>query len=125
MTDQESIVEDAEESDDPLEFLRQIMNGEDPRSGSELVLLANTIDEFSDGSPSKKEWNGLLELIQRQYSKCRVPISSSLSAGKTLAEYKHSKKKQSESGSEGGASSIDPLTDEEVRTFLSVFDDEF
>lgn len=103
------------------------MNGQDPRRLSDIYTLVLDIDEFSDGVPSASDWAEVVDLVMNRYKYYPVPLSESMNATKTLAEYIYPKRKQIDIRE---SSALDdavtrPLTPEEVDLFAERFNDEF
>lgn len=116
------------EAKDPLIFLESVMNGQDPRRLSSIYELICEIDSFTNGELSKSDWSEIVDHVTSRYKYHTVPLSDSLAASKTLAEYLHAKRKQVEiNGGQGGTAdpSNHPLTAEEVELFKEKFNDDF
>lgn len=111
---------------DPLIFLESVMNGQDPRHHSDVYKLALDIDEFSEGAPSPGDWDELFDLIRRECKYYPVSLSESASAAKTMAEYLHAKRKSIEhNDGSNSLAQVEPLTDDEIRSFLKIYEEEF
>lgn len=112
---------------DPLDFLRAVTAGYDPRSVSKIYELVNEIDNFSDGSPSKSDWAEVVDHVNQYHKHKAVTVAESLTASKALAEYLHPKRKQVENIDKSNANQAynDPLSEDEILTFKEVFNDEF
>lgn len=114
------------EASDPLIFLESVMNGQDPRRYSEIYQLALDIDDFSGGCPDPEEWGEMFDKIRTLCKYKPVSISESTAAAKTIAEYLHAKRKQVETKtSTGEQGKPADLTDDEIRAFLKIYEDEF
>jgi hypothetical protein len=116
------------EAKDPLIFLESVMNGHDPRELSSVYELVCEIDSFTDGELSKSDWSEIVNHVTSRYKYHTVPLSDSITASKTLAEYLHAKRKQVEiNGGEGGTvdPAKQPLTAEEIELFKEKFNDDF
>jgi hypothetical protein len=116
------------EAKDPLVFLESVMNGQDPRRLSSIYELILEIDSFTGGDISQGEWAEIVDHVSARYKYHTVPISESMSAAKTLAEYIHAKRKQVEikgDGGAGGNAADAPLTEEEIELFKEKFNDDF
>ena len=114
------------EASDPLIFLESVMNGQDPRRYSEVYQLAIDIDDFSGGCPDLSDWAEMFDKIRMLCKYKPVSISESTAAAKTIAEYLHAKRKQVETkrmNDEQGQPA--ELTDEEIKAFLKIYEDEF
>jgi hypothetical protein len=112
---------------DPLVFLSAITAGYDPREVSKIHELVNEIDNFSSGSPSKSDWEEVVDHVNQYHKYKAVTVAESLNASKALAEYLHPKRKQVENidKSNGNQAHNDPLSEDEILTFKEVFNDEF
>ena len=112
---------------DPLVFLESIMNGQDPRKLSSIYELIMDIDNFTNGDISKSDWNEILDHVTTRYKYYTVPLSESISAAKTVAEYLHAKRKQIENVDKNDATNpnANPLTEDEIELFKEKFNDEF
>ena len=112
---------------DPLVFLESVMNGQDPREFSGIYKLICEIDSFSDGNISNSDWNEIVDYVSRRFKYDTVPMSDSMNAAKTLAEYLHAKRKQIENinGNSSEDPNNSPLTEEEIILFKEKFNDEF
>ena len=112
---------------DPLVFLEAVMNGQDPRQLSSIYELVMEIDSFTNGELNKSDWNEIVDHVVSRYKYHTVPLSESMSAAKTMAEYLHAKRKQVENIDNN--STIDPnahpLTEDEIELFKEKFNDEF
>lgn len=114
------------EASDPLVFLESVMNGQDPRRYSEVYQLALDIDDFSGGCPDPDEWAEMFDKIRMLCKYKPVSISESTAAAKTIAEYLHAKRKQVETKTTTGEQGQPvKLTDDEIRAFLKIYEDEF
>jgi len=116
------------EAKDPLIFLESVMNGQDPRRLSSIYELICEIDSFNNGDLSKSDWSEIVDHVTSHYKYHTVPLSDSLAASKTLAEYLHAKRKQVEiNGGQGGTTdpANQPLTAEEIELFREKFNDDF
>ena len=103
------------------------MNGQDPRRLSGIYKLIHDINDFSGGEISDSDWAEILDYVTTHYKYHPVPMSDSMGAAKTLAEYLHPKRKQVEisGGASGGHVNSSPLTGEEIELFKERFNDEF
>ena len=114
---------------DPLVTLEAITNGQDPRQISKLYDMVMDIEEMNrpDDDINRGDWDELMDFILKHGKHDTVQIKQTLLAAKTLAEYVHPKVKNSDIvGNDGVINSVSlPLTDDEVRTFKQVFNDEF
>jgi hypothetical protein len=112
---------------DPLIFLESLMSGFDPRQLSDLYELICEIDSFTDGNISKNDWDQIVNLVTSRYKFEPVDIQTSLTAGRTLAEYVHAKKKQVEVNGKNGDYSftIGNLTEDEIVVFREKFNEEY
>lgn len=114
---------------DPLIFLESIMNGQDPRTQSQLYDLIIEIDDFTGGDITHGDWAEIVDMVSARYKYKNVSLGESVGASKTLAEYMHSKRKQIEikDGSTGSAAdpANHPLTEDEIAVFKEKFNDEF
>lgn len=111
---------------DPLVFLEAVMNGQDPRRLSEVYKLALNIEEFSDGVPTYDEWCDLFTVIKSACKFHVVSMNESTSAAKTVAEYLHPKRKSIENiDGNAGSMIVEPLTKKEIKSFLTIYEDEF
>lgn len=116
------------EAKDPLVFLEAVMNGQDPRRLSSIYELICEIDNFTNGELSKSDWSEIVDHVTSRYKYHTVPLSDSLVASKTLAEYLHAKRKQVEINGGGSTSTSvqdNPLTEEEIELFKEKFNDDF
>lgn len=118
---------DKKHTEDPLIFLESVMLGQDPRALSDLYMLVNDINDLTDGSPSESDWAEVLDTVQKYYKYQPVALNQSLAAGKTLAEYKHPRKKQIEHVDDNNqiAKLSVELSDEEIERFKKVFNEQF
>lgn len=113
---------DDEEQREPLEFLAQVMAGTDPRQKSEILQLVETIEAENFGDPPDEEqWDMLKRCVERLYKHQPVALAVSASAARTIAEYKHAKRKSLEISETGTAAQATPLTDEELDLFEAWF----
>ena len=112
---------------DPLVFLESVMNGQDPRQLSSVYELIMEIDSFTGGDLNKSDWNELIDHVTSRYKYHTVPLSESMSAAKTMAEYLHAKRKQIETSTTDNSADPNnsPLTTEEIELFKEKFNDEF
>lgn len=112
---------------DPLVFLEAVMNGQDPRKLSGIYDLIMEIDSFTGGDIGKSEWNEILDHVTSRYKYHTVPLSESMSAAKTVAEYLHAKRKQIETVDTNNTANpnANPLTEDEIDLFKEKFNDEF
>ena len=111
---------------DPLVFLQSIMSGHDPRKLSAIYALIIEID--NPGGVSKYDWERVVDMVKDDYRYASVNINQSMTAGKTLAEYLHPKRKQIElrDSNLNGRSPIDVnLSDDEIDRFKERFNNEF
>jgi hypothetical protein len=116
------------EAKDPLIFLESVMNGHDPRRLSSIYELICEIDSFTNGELSKSDWSEIVDHVTSRYKYHTVPLSDSIAASKTLAEYLHAKRKQVEiNGGQSGTADPNnhPLTSEEIELFKERFNDDF
>jgi len=112
---------------DPLEFLESVMGGNDPRKLSELYLLMEKIEDFHGEDIGKKEWSEIKELVESRYKFEVVPLNQSITAGKSLAEFKHAKKKAIEMNNTVNIATKHDLslTEKEVVMFEKKFNSRF
>lgn len=110
---------------DPLVYLESVMQGQDPRGLSEIYVLANEINEWSDGAPDPDEWAELFNKIQKHAKFAIVSLSESTAAAKTLAEYVHAKRKSIENIDASATTKTEDLTEDEIRSFLEIYEGEF
>lgn len=117
----------AGEGKDPLVFLEAVMNGQDPRSISEVFKLAQLIQEFSEGEPTPADWAEIYQLICETAKFGVSSIGESITGAKSLAEYLHPKRKQIDVNGIGGqgTAEVTELTEEEIELFKEKFNDEF
>ena len=116
------------EAADPLVFLEAVMNGQDPRKASELCELVSEIDGFSEGDIARHDWAEVVNFVTSNLQYQPVTLAESMTAGKTLAEYLHPKRKQvdiSGTGAGAGVNAQSPLTAEEVELFREKFNEQF
>ena len=116
------------EAADPLVFLEAVMNGQDPRKASELCELVSEIDGFSEGDIARHDWAEVVSFVTSNLQYQPVTLAESMTAGKTLAEYLHPKRKQvdiSGLGAGAGVNAQSPLTAEEVELFREKFNEQF
>lgn len=111
---------------EPLEFLASLAAGVDPRTLSDVYIVAQQIeDDNFGGPPTTEQWEELLAIIERDYKQAPVPLGISKAAATTLAEYQHPKRKSIELAMNGPAASIPPLTAEELDLFEEWFNGQF
>lgn len=116
------------EASDPIIFLEALVNGQDPRKFSGVYDLILEIDSFTNGSPTKEDWEELINYATSHSKYGSVSIGESHSAAKTLAEYLHPKRKQVEIKSkveQSGNLKDNPLTVEDIDLFKEKFNDNF
>ena len=116
------------EISDPIVFLESIMGGQDPRRMSSIYELIMEIDAFSNGDLSSGDWSEIVDHVSDRYKYYSVPLSDSIAASKTLAEYLHPKRKQIEINGNSDSNSLvksSPLTEEEIELFKEKFNDDF
>lgn len=117
---------DDEEQKEPLEFLAQVMSGIDPRQKSEILQLVETIEAENFGDPPDEEqWDQLKRLVERLYKHQPVALAVSAAAARTIAEYKHAKRKSLEISESGAAAEVTELTDTELELFEAWFHDQY
>ena len=115
----------------PLQFLEAIQSGQDPRRLSRIYEMVRDIQDFNDGPPDEEEWFELLKVVEESYKFKPVSLDQSVSAAKTLAEYRHKKMKADELGSKAANDDAEfsylkePLTEAELVEFYEVFGEEF
>lgn len=122
-----TLEDDSEQSgQEPLEFLAQVMAGIDPRQKSEILQLVDTIEEENFGDPPDEEqWESIKRLVKRLYAHQPVPLGVSASAARTIAEYRHAKRKSLEITEVGSRTTITDLTDAELDLFEAWFNDQY
>ena len=122
-----TLEDDSEQSgQEPLEFLAQVMAGIDPRQKSEILQLVDTIEEENFGDPPDEEqWESIKRLVKRLYVHQPVPLGVSASAARTIAEYRHAKRKSLEITEVGSRTTITDLTDAELDLFEAWFNDQY
>ncbi len=115
------------EATDPLVFLESVMNGQDPRRLSSIYELILEIDSFTGGDIGSGDWAEIVDHVSTRYKYHTVPMSDSMSAAKTIAEYLHPKRKQIELGGNNVGDDVasSPLTAEEIELFKEKFNEEF
>lgn len=111
---------------EPLEFLESLVIGVDPRQKSEILQLVDTIEEENFGDPPDEEqWESLKQLVHRLYKLQPVPLGVSAAAARSLAEYRHAKRKTIEISQNGGRVEVTPLQDEELELFEAWFNAQY
>ena len=118
---------EAEESDDPLAFLKSIMEGNDPRKSSELynMIMEEYEDNFGE-PPCAERWEEIVEFIEENCRNEKVPVALSRQAAQTLMEYRHAKKKQGSGKNLAETTAeLPPLTEPELELFMDWFDANF
>lgn len=111
---------------EPLEFLAKVMDGVDPRQKSEILQLIDTIEEENFGDPPDEEqWESIKRVVKQHYTHQVVPLSVSAAAARTIAEYRHAKRKSLEITELGTKVAVTPLTPEEFELFEVWFNDQF
>lgn len=121
-------LEDEQDKDagGPLAFLAQVMSGIDPRQKSEILQLVDTIEGENFGDPPDEEqWESVKQLVKRLYTHQPVPLSVSAGAAKSLAEYRHAKRKSLEITEGGAAAQVSDLSPAELELFEAWFNDQF
>lgn len=115
------------EANDPLVFLESVMTGQDPRQLSSIYELILEIDAFTGGEIGSGDWADIVDHVTSRYKYHVVPMSESMTAAKTLAEYLHAKRKSIEiTGVDLDSNvSVNPLTADEIELFKEKFNDEF
>ncbi len=110
---------------DPLDLLRAIAKGKDPRRNSALWVMVQRLNDFG-GPPSLTEWEELVELIELEYSEEWVPLAMSLRAAEILARYTHPHLKAIDAEQQVQVGDhLKPLSDDEIERFKLVFNDVF
>ena len=113
---------------DPLAFLAAVAAGVDPREKATVYTIINDIDEDNfGGAPDHEQWEELLDAARNTPNVKFKPVSLdvSMTAVKTLAEYKHPKRKSVELSVDGGQVTLPPLSSEEMDVFEEWFNDQF
>jgi hypothetical protein len=114
------------EGQEPLEFLAQVMAGIDPRQKSEILQLIDTIEEENFGDPPDEEqWESIKRVVKLYYTHQPVPLGVSAAAARTIAEYKHAKRKSLEITETGAKAVVTDLTDEELDLFEAWFNAQY
>lgn len=111
---------------EPLEFLESLVVGVDPRQKSEILQLVDTIEEENFGDPPDEEqWEAIKQLVHRLYKLQPVPLGVSAAAARSLAEYRHAKRKTIEISQAGEAVRVTPLKDAELELFEAWFNAQY
>lgn len=113
---------------DPLAFLAAVASGIDPREQATVYTIITRIDDDNFGDvPDAEQWEELLKAARNTPNVRFKPVSLdvSMTAVKTLAEYKHPKRKSVELSVDGGEVSLPPLDAEELDVFEGWFNDQF
>lgn len=112
---------------DPLIFLQAIMTGKDPRHISHIYTLITDIDDFCDGVPDREDWEEIVAAVKSEYKFSPVSLSESIGASKSMAEYLHPKRRQTDLAVSDSTTSIQnsPLTEEEIALFKEKFNADF
>lgn len=106
------------EGQEPLEFLAQVMSGIDPRQKSEILRVIDTIEEENFGDPPDEEqWELIKRTVHQFYKHQPVPLGVSAAAARTIAEYKHAKRKSLEITEHAARAEVSDLTDAELELF--------
>lgn len=116
-----------EGNNDPLVFLKAIMDGNDPRKSSQLynMITGHYEDNFGE-PPTVEEWEEIVEYVEENCKNENVSIALSRQAAQTLMEYKHAKKKHGTGSSDAdSAAELPPLTEPELELFMDWFDVNF
>lgn len=118
--------EQEDNTGEPLGFLAAVMSGIDPRQQSEILQLVDTIEEENFGDPPDAEqWDMLKRIVHRLYKYQPVPLAMSAGAARSLAEYRHAKRKTIEIREGGAAAQVTDLTDAELDLFEAWFNDQY
>lgn len=113
-------------AEEPLEFLAKVMHGVDPRQKSEILQLVDTIEEENFGDPpTEEQWDSIKRVVKRLYTHQPVPLGVSAAAARTIAEYRHAKRKSLEITEGGARVAITDLTDAELDLFEVWFNDQY
>lgn len=111
---------------DPVTLLQGLANGKDLRSHSLAIeWLLKHESENGVEPPDEWEWLEFVDLIKKELKFSIVSIETSKDAQKTLTEYLHSKKKSLDIKEEAPASSVEPLTNKDIRRFKRIFNREY
>ena len=111
---------------EPLEFLAKVMDGVDPRQKSDILQLIDTIEEENFGDPPDEEqWESIKRVVKQHYTHQPVPLGQSAAAARTIAEYRHAKRKSLEITEVGAKAAITDLTDAELELFEAWFNDQY
>lgn len=113
---------------DPVEFLTQVMAGQDPRQLSRLYeMIIKFENEYGPNTlPDEWDYIELVEYVKDRYKHFPVSLSESHAAAKQILEYTHAKKKQiDQSVVVEDATEVKELTSKEIRLFSRKFNREY
>lgn len=120
------LTDEAKREDDPLAFLRALVEGNDPRKVSKIYTTVMAVYEDNFGAPPcEEDWEEIVELVEKYGKGGKVELSVSRQAAATLAEYQHSKRKSGEGVNEEEAIMLPELTDKELKLYSRWFDAQY
>lgn len=114
----------------PIVFLKNVMDGKDPRKNSNiykhLLAIEGIYGEGTPPPPGSYEWAEMVDMIKMEYQSAPVTLQESSAAVKQLAEYMHSKKRNIQIKAEvTGTMEVTALTSAEVSIFNKKFNSKY